>query len=387
MKKLDFATYQNKKCGLVLSGGVIKAAAWHLGVCLALEDLGFSLNSKTNLKKSMLDIECFVGSSAGAFICMALTQGYSAQEIIDETLGINNSSSSSLRYKDIFHIKPKEIISNLFLKEHTNISHEPSRLNKFLKGYEKISGFFSIDGVRDYCEQRLIKNNNFNDLERDLYIVASYLDHSKKAIFSKHKKNSSPHCDYINDVSISDAISASMSVPPFYRPYKINTERNDHYMIDGEIRDTLSTHIAEDHGCELIISSWTHTPYHFSQDTGSLIKFGLPAIAVQSIYLMIQKKIVNAREKKHSSIQAFNQIHAYLKDNQVKKEVIDKTLELLKSNLNFNPDTKYIDIYPDHHDHKFFFSSYFSLNPKHASYAVVSGYKKTVKTIKSQMNI
>ena len=35
-----------KKVALVLSGGGIKAAAFHVGVCLALEDLGFCLHHK-----------------------------------------------------------------------------------------------------------------------------------------------------------------------------------------------------------------------------------------------------------------------------------------------------------------------------------------------------
>ena len=42
---VDLNELKNKKIALVLSGGVIKAAAWHLGVTLALEELGFSLKN------------------------------------------------------------------------------------------------------------------------------------------------------------------------------------------------------------------------------------------------------------------------------------------------------------------------------------------------------
>ena len=39
MQRVDISNFKNKKVGLVLSGGVVKAAAWHMGVALALEDL------------------------------------------------------------------------------------------------------------------------------------------------------------------------------------------------------------------------------------------------------------------------------------------------------------------------------------------------------------
>ena len=42
MQRVDISNFQNKKVALVMSGGVVKAAAWHLGVALALEELGFT---------------------------------------------------------------------------------------------------------------------------------------------------------------------------------------------------------------------------------------------------------------------------------------------------------------------------------------------------------
>ena len=45
MQRVDISNFQNKKVALVMSGGVVKAAAWHLGVALALEELGFTFKS------------------------------------------------------------------------------------------------------------------------------------------------------------------------------------------------------------------------------------------------------------------------------------------------------------------------------------------------------
>ena len=89
---VDLNELKNKKIALVLSGGVVKAAAWHLGVTLALEELGFSLKSNKNsspgqdLNQKSLEIGTYVGSSAGAMICVYLASGYTPQDIIQATL-------------------------------------------------------------------------------------------------------------------------------------------------------------------------------------------------------------------------------------------------------------------------------------------------------------
>jgi predicted acylesterase/phospholipase RssA len=54
MNSVDFKELKDKKIALVLSGGVVKAAAWHLGVSLALEELGFHLKSNKNTSESQL---------------------------------------------------------------------------------------------------------------------------------------------------------------------------------------------------------------------------------------------------------------------------------------------------------------------------------------------
>ena len=64
-----------KKIGLVLSGGGIKAAAYHIGVCLALKEKGFRFagGHKELVRQKYPDgspkvIRLYVGSSAGAFV-------------------------------------------------------------------------------------------------------------------------------------------------------------------------------------------------------------------------------------------------------------------------------------------------------------------------------
>ena len=89
--------HKKKKIALVLSGGGIKAAAFHIGVCLALKEKGFvfaggskewvrqkypePLNNKDAQRKD-LTIKLYVGSSAGAFVASVLASGKSLESLI-----------------------------------------------------------------------------------------------------------------------------------------------------------------------------------------------------------------------------------------------------------------------------------------------------------------
>src|SRR5690606_41974258 len=71
---------------------------------------------------------------------------------------------------------------------------------------------------------------------------------SSDLIFSKYNYPNPSHDNtsvYYTGTNVSYAAAASMSVPPFYCPYPIKnllTKGIDYY-IDGEIRETLSTHV------------------------------------------------------------------------------------------------------------------------------------------------
>ena len=169
----------------------------------------------------------------------------------------------------------------------------------------------------------------------------------------------------------------------FYAPYPVQnqvTGETDYY-IDGEIRETLSTHVAEDNNCDIVISSWTHTPYHFHDEVGSLTNYGLPSIAIQSIYLLIQKKIVASRAKRATALDILDTVSGYMKNEKFNPTQRRDILSILERKLNVNPNVRLIDIYPDHHDYKLFFANSFSLNPESAAHAVKAGYKRAMQIL------
>jgi predicted acylesterase/phospholipase RssA len=392
MQSINLNHFKNKKIALVLSGGVVKAAAWHLGVAHALEDLGFTLKSNRNSTRGTsaqdLEIGTYVGSSAGALIGVYLASGFTPQDIIQATIGMKNSKLKPLTYRDMFHIQKLRArpVRNEF---HQPMEEFPYVFRQLLKPFSGFSGFFSTEGVRRYLLKNVIENDRFEDFAADLFIVATQLDHSRKVIFSKYNYPNPPHDNtsaYYTNTPVSYAAAASMAVPPFFVPFPVKNQFSDQvdYYIDGEIRETLSTHVAEDNGCDVVISSWTHTPYHYHDEVGSLINYGLPSIVIQSIYLMIQKKIIAARAKRDSAIDIIDTVNDYMKNEKFSNEHRRSILNILQRKLAVNPKVKLIDIYPDHSDYKLFFSNSFSLNPKVASHAVESGYKKTMEVFSHQ---
>jgi hypothetical protein len=174
-----------------------------------------------------------------------------------------------------------------------------------------------------------------------------------------------------------------MSVPPFFIPYPVKNPLNGEidYYIDGEIRETLSTHVAEDNGCDVIISSWTHTPYHYHDEIGSLANYGLPSIAIQSIYLMIQKKIVTHRAERAKSLDILTTVNAWMRAEKLPESQRRTLMSILERKMNVNPKVRFIDIAPNHDDYKLFFGNHFTLNPKTAGHAVEAGYKKTMQVL------
>ncbi|MFN8370003.1 MAG: patatin-like phospholipase family protein [Bacteriovoracaceae bacterium] len=388
MKNIDLSSLKNKKIALVCSGGVVKAAAWHVGVSLALEELGFSYKTnKSVLNKTpdALEISTLVGSSAGALVSIFLTAGLSPQDILNSTLHMGNSSLKPVSYSDLLsvrlaHKKPRQSVV------YQPFEGLPSLVRKLLMPIVNTSGLFTTVGLENYIRKHVISSNRFEDYAADLFIVATQLDHSKKVIFSKYNYPNPAHdvtAVYQTGVNISEAAAGSMSVPPFYAPYPIISNDQLTYYIDGEIRETLSTHIAIDNQCDFIISSWTHTPYHYHDEVGSLINYGLPAICLQAIYLMIQKKIVDAREKRLTSADIINSVHEYMKSEKFSAKHTREIVSILERKLNYKPNIRLIDIYPKASNYSLFFSSAFSLNPKNSAKILKMGYRRTMEVFKN----
>lgn len=121
---------EKKKIALVLSGGGIKAAAFHTGVCLALQEKGFKFAGGTKEEVARkypegdpMTIRLYVGSSAGAFVSSILSAGYSLEALVNAfQMGVGQKAYYSehglqklkpLGYRDIFALNGFNLLSAL----------------------------------------------------------------------------------------------------------------------------------------------------------------------------------------------------------------------------------------------------------------------------------
>lgn len=393
-----------KKIALVLSGGGIKAAAFHIGACLALKEKGFRFAGGTKEEVSAkygndeLTIKFYVGSSAGSVISAFLASGFSLNSIIhafeqgttELSDGLKTETPfdedlSPLTYRDIFSINAKEMLQMLpNLIKNRGTSVVTGGLEVLLKNGFKLNGLFSTKGLEKYIREQVWTSNSFQDLGVDLYIVATQLNQSRKVIFcAKDEMSKDQSVLYANYASISDAVAASAALPPAFSPYAIkNKEGQDIYFFDGEIRDTLSSHIPVDHGADLVIASYSIQPYNYNKTMGSLHEYGIPVILNQALYQVVQQKIENHIRARKSIETVYKAVDGYLKQINIEDEHRHKLLEIITERTNYKPQTDYIYIHPHPQDYKTFFADHFSLNPQILKDTVQAGFRAALGALR-----
>jgi len=383
-----------KKSSLVLSGGGMKAAAFHIGVGLALEKYGLNISSE---KDSEITFDSYIGASAGSVIASFYATGHSPQDVIYaftqgkhnlDTLDVKNLEPKKklppLRYRDIFTLNIDATpslgwLSKLKLAQPILSGGLESNLKKFVK----FSGFFSTEKLGQYFEDNIFTGGltEFSDIEKELFIVATFLDHPKKAIFSKFKepniKTDHSESPYFSSVSVPKAITASVALPVIFSPVTID----DNAFFDGEVRDSLNSHIALDHSADLVVVSYSMQPYKYTEEFGSLSKYGLPVIINQSIYQLIQQKIVNHRRSKSKTLSLLDEVDKILFNELPKKKAEELSMKLQKE---FCPErgSTVLYVHPSSSDYEMFFADHLSLSPKVLNKIVTIGFKAAMNKLR-----
>ncbi len=390
------------KTGLVCSGGASKAAAFHIGVCLALRDKGFSFVGGKSENPAHQDsvpypklvfhpneIATYVGSSAGAMIVAMLASGIKIESVInsfsdDNTFHVADSLKKLPRitYRDMLSIDwptPTNILKN-FKKS----SLFGKTLESMVLRNIRLPGLFTTRGLAGYLRNHVLPTEKFHELIPDLFIVGTQLDHSRKIIFGRYgtEKIFDDYSQYASNAPISDAVAASMSLPVIYTPYLIDHDGKQRYYIDGEIRETLSTHVAKDNGCDLLICSYTHQPYHFKEEIGSLYHYGLGAVVVQALYQAIEQKVYGARKTHENKLMVLHTVREFFRNKKYPEKDLQELTDRLQEKLEFKEKLNYIFIHPEAKDREMFFGEHFTLNPKTLQSVVTVGYRRAMAELR-----
>ncbi|MBL7686756.1 MAG: patatin-like phospholipase family protein [Bdellovibrionaceae bacterium] len=393
---------EKKSVALVLSGGGIKAAAFHLGVCLALREKGFQFAGGTKEEVQLrypddrLTFKIYVGSSAGSFITSLLASGHSVESIID---AFERGAESELNkfsrkrkiftrlkpitYREIFAVNGTNFLDSLpgFLKRKSLVT---GGLEAFLKNGFKLNGLFTTKNIERYLRTNVLKENSFSSLGVKSYVIATQLNHSRKVVFGDFPETYKvKNIKYANFASISDAVAASTSLPPFFAPYGIKNQKGKElFFFDGEIRDTLSTHVAADAGADLVIASYSIQPYHYNPVMGSLHNYGIPLIINQALYQVIQQKIEKHIDHQQQIAAIMSAVDGYFRQQGLPDEHREKLLEILTKRVNFRPEVDWIYIHPSPNDYEMFFVDHFSLNAEILGRIVHIGFRAGIQALR-----
>jgi predicted acylesterase/phospholipase RssA len=317
------------KCALVLSGGGIKAFAFHLGVVLALEEAGFRRKVAREPRVTPSDlsiISTYIGSSAGACTAAACLAADRHQDMLS-FLGLAPGPFPSLGWRNLF----RPALS--------------------------LSGLFYASGLEKYVREQL-PINDFRELGPELYVVATQLNGARKVIFgpkdSSRDGRYDPYIGYYNDVPVADAIAASASVPGLFAPYRIRNRSSNEPIeyTDGEVRETLSVHVARDNDVDLVIVSNVWMPYHYDHKIGTISNRGFGAVLNQTVTQMIEQKIDRFRNE----ADRYRTMVQIVRDFSAKHDIVGPDVEALvdqvSAAMRFR-DMEEIYISPDKYDTEF----------------------------------
>jgi predicted acylesterase/phospholipase RssA len=384
------------KIGFVASGGAAKAACFHMGVALALQRKGFEFRTglATHAPPATgtgREIEVLVGSSAGAFACAMISSGHPLDEIYHSFLGHRNAHFPSLSYGQMLYPNLMDTALRFFSRLPKSLALRGYKsLESLLQGLFCSNGFYSTEKLESYLRRSIVPCNNFKDLSPELYIVTTLLDNPGRLILGPRDLNKlrpdtyfyDGETEYDTGVEISHAAAASMSLPPIFKPYQLQTQKGPLYCFDGEIRKTLSTHIAKDAGCDLIFASYTHQPYRYREEIGSLADYGIPSILVQALYQLIESRIQGAHDLHLLKQRVFEETHNFFEKKGLSPQLQEEFNHHLMTKLDYNPNVDYIYIHPTEHEENLFFSDHFNLSSESMEAIAENGFRSAIRALK-----
>jgi predicted acylesterase/phospholipase RssA len=367
------------RVSFVAGGGAVKAYAFHVGVLRGMVEDGFVFRSGARWNPSVAppgarEITSYVGSSAGACLVTGLATGIEVEDFRLALLG-EVPGKPRFGYRVLFvPVAPNPL---RFLRRAARRWKLGSRLPQELIDF---GGLFTAAGVERYFRKHALPTNRFADLAAELYLVTTQVNTSRKVVFgprdSLAEGGYDDSCAYYDNVVISQAVAAAVSVPPVFAPYGIvnpSTGRTFHYY-DGEVREPLSMHVARDTGADFIIAASMWSPYRFDERVGSLADYGMSVIGEQALIQMISQKVDRDRDQ----ASRFDRLLELLEvrgrrhglDAVERQELQDEVSTLLQHRR-----TRTLFIAPDPSDSEFFFHGSFRFGARLIDRCIQTGYR------------
>lgn len=274
---------RNPKVALVLAGGAVSGGAFKVGGLKALDDY--------LVGRRIVDLDCYVGLSAGSILAVSLASGITPDEMVKVLEG-TSARFSQLTPMHFYNPNVREFVERPLKFGYDLLTYVPGVAWELVKGVPELPGVIAplvrdfareptyaraeavamalithvspsreIPALTNHIPTGLFDNsslerwlrgnlqnirlpNEFRAFEqrrgRKLYVAACDVDTAERVLFGS---------DENDDVTISQAVQASTALPLFYRPPRIN---GVDYM-DGGIRNTANIDVAIEKGADLVI--------------------------------------------------------------------------------------------------------------------------------------
>jgi predicted acylesterase/phospholipase RssA len=280
--------------GLALAGGGPLGGIYEVGALVALADSleGIDFN----------DLDVYVGVSSGGFVAASLANGISPDQMY--RLFIEDGRDAALtpqiflrpalaeftlRIAALPRIAARAAMRYLRDPLHAGVMESLATLAQAMP-----VGMFDNAHVDHFLARLLAakgRTNDFRELPRRLYLVATNLDTGGSVVFG------APGYEH---VPISRAISASSALPGLFPPVEIDGE----YYVDGALNKTLHASVALDQGVDLLLCVNPLVPYDASaaprrgRITGERLNHGgLPIVLSQTFRAIIHSRMRVGMEK------------------------------------------------------------------------------------------
>jgi predicted acylesterase/phospholipase RssA len=243
---------QPGKLALVLAGGGLLGAVYEIGALRAIDDL--------LVDRTVNDFDLYIGTSAGAIVASLLASGLSPEQMFQGIAGAN-PELQPIERGHLFNLNHRDLLrSGLSLPRslaeegiyHLHHLRELTLLDLAWSAAQVLpSGVYTSAALEKYMQTLLVASggsDSFDDLRRELFVIATELDTGERAIFS-----TGADCR----VPISTAVAASSAMPLIYRPVRICGAD----YVDGGLRGNASIDLAIEHGATLVVCINSMVPY------------------------------------------------------------------------------------------------------------------------------
>ena len=234
-----------KRAALVLNGGGVTAAAFEIG-CLAALDERFGRGFVRDF------FQIYVGASAGAIVA-SLTAGGIPPGDIRQSILAGARSRLNFRRSDIYRFDARGFAASCWEASlglgrlARDMWERPSDVSLFESLHvlqEQLpSGVFTVEPLRRYVEDVLTsqgRGDQFAEIDRTLLVPAIDLDRGTRVVFGAPGHPTVP---------ISQAVTASCTIPGFFQPYEID----GHHYIDGAVSGRCHLDLALEHDVDLLL--------------------------------------------------------------------------------------------------------------------------------------